>query len=126
MVFSIKIFKGPKGKMPFYIFLEEARNKDDELPAKISAGINKMRSRNNWGGKLSEKVRDDIYAIRILGKHHWARIFYVTLNDRSLLLLNGYLKKADKLDKNEISQAEVLSDEFKQGRATYEEFNFDQ
>jgi hypothetical protein len=126
MIFRIKYFVTPSGKRPLYEFFDEAHQKDPEMLVAIVASISKMRNRDNWGGRLSKQIRGKIYQIRADSSHHFGRVFYCTLPDRSLLLFNGYMKTTNKVDPRELAKAEGMEHAFKLKGGSYELFTEDQ
>lgn len=126
MEFRIRVYLTPRGKCPTIIFLEDAELSGDNLFPNVLAAIRSMRSHQNWGGKLSKKVRGRIFEIRIISSHHYGRIFYAIMPDRALILFNGYCKTTAKLLEKEIIKAEIMLDEYNKGRGSYEEFIIDQ
>lgn len=126
MEFEIRVYKTPMGKRPTYVFLEEADSFNDELLPNILAALSYMRNKENWGGKLSKKLRGKIFEIRVISPRHYGRVFYAIMPDRALLLFNGYCKTTDKLVERELVKAEIMLDEYNKGRGSYEEFIIDQ
>jgi phage-related protein len=106
MDFEIEFFRTSSGRAPVQELLAELRRKQPVLHNLGNAGLQKLRNRQNHRRPLTTKVDsgNDIWELRV-GHRDILRIFYFHAPNNRLVLTNGYVKKSQKLDQNQLDTA---------------------
>ena len=90
-------------RAPVLEYIQKAPTKDR---GKIAAYISLLRDR---GGQLDEPysryIRSGIRELRIEFTHNRYRVFYITVEEKRIILLHAFLKKTPKTPKQEIARA---------------------
>jgi phage-related protein len=105
--YRIVFYQAADGSKPVVAFLESLRERNTILHKLTTAGIRKLRYRENHGRPLTAQVTGtmDILELRV-GDRDIARVFFFFRPNREIVCTNGYVKKSDKLDPREVDRAE--------------------
>ncbi len=106
MQFSVIFYTDSAGAKPLVGFLEEIRARQPVLHRQIVQAIKRIESSDVHGPPLTELIdpTHDIYELRV-GRTDIARVFFFFQPGRWMVLTNGYVKKAQKLDPRELERA---------------------
>jgi len=101
--YKIIFYKDAQGKCPIELFLDELTEK---MRAKV---VREMMLLEEFGKDLrlphSCYVDSDIFELRIKLSSNIVRIFYFFEKNQIIILTNGYIKKQNKLSKNDFNLA---------------------
>lgn len=61
---------------------------------------------------LSKKVDDYIYELRIVQGNNYSRVLYFFYINKTIVITNGFIKKSNKLPRNEIKKANSYRNEW--------------
>lgn len=100
---KIIYYQKENGKIPVKDFIEELLLKNKWLVSKIQTKIT-MLSLGITGNKDIKYVRDKIYELRIMDKNNISRVFYFSYEHQDIILLNGIVKKEQKLKNTDIER----------------------
>ena len=106
MEYRVTFYRTEGGEKPVVEFLESLRAKDAALHKLVTAGIRKLKNRDTHGPPLSAPVRGSALMELRVGRANIARVFFFFRPNREIVVTNGYVKKAQKLDPDEITRAE--------------------
>lgn len=100
---KIIYYYSPSGQNPVFDFIQQLNSL---AKAKVINALNLLEEYGVTQGVLNLKKINGtpLWEIRILGKDN-IRIFYVTVSQRTILLLHGFIKKKQQTDKKEIKTA---------------------
>ncbi len=115
MQFEVIIFEQENGTRPAEEFLRELEESHPDLSAKALGAINKLKDRRNHGGSFTEPLGDGLLAARV-GDTNIIRIFFVFNSGQQIWLLNGYIKKTQKIPTNQLARAVKLKKELEGGK----------
>lgn len=106
MRYEVKPYKGANGEMPYEVFLQEIRTTHPDLFALVRAGREKIERGDRHGPPLTRQVdkQHKIYELRV-GYGNIARVFFFFWPGRVIYLMNGYVKKSQKLDGRQLQRA---------------------
>lgn len=106
MQFTIRFYSDHADQKPVATFLSDLRKKDLVLHKLVVAGIKKLEQSERHGPPLTEMVdkADDIFELRV-GSANIARCFFFFRKGREIIVTNGYVKKQQKADTNELQKA---------------------
>lgn len=106
MDFQIEFFTTLSGRKPVLELLEELKVRQPVLHKLGYAGLRKLRNRQQHRRPLVAKIdtSHDIWELRV-GGSDILRIFYFHASDSALVLTNGYVKKSQRLDQNQLETA---------------------
>lgn len=108
---EIIFYKKPNWIIPIEDFLEEIRLKNWELHAKILQKIDLL-----WLEKLGHDevkyIWDKIYELRVKQSSNISRVFYFTFKNNNIILLDGIIKKTQKLNNAIITKIKKYKDDF--------------
>lgn len=108
---SIIEFYEKDGDCPVRDFLNDILN--NKLKSKILKDITKLSLLGNKARMpLSRYVEDGILELRTEQNSNYSRIFYFFVFGNKIILTNGYVKKTNKLDKEELNKAKKYRDEY--------------
>lgn len=104
------IFYEKDNKCPVKDFLEDIKN--EVLKTKTLLNIEKLAILGKDARPpLSSYVDDGIFELRT-EQGGWTRIFYFFVYGNEIVMTNGYIKKKNKLDKNEFEKAKKYRNEY--------------
>jgi phage-related protein len=91
---------------PVVSFLSQLRETQPVLEKLVVAGLNKIRSAAYHREPLTKLVdsASDIYELRV-GNRDIARVFFFFHARQEIVVTNGYVKKAQKSDREQIDRA---------------------
>ena len=106
MDFRIEFYVTAQGHTPLAAFLAELSLKQPALSRAVNAGLDKLRSSDNHGPPLTQQVDPDVGILELrVGNRDIARVFFFFRPGRLIVCTNGYVKKAQKLDPEELARA---------------------
>jgi Phage derived protein Gp49-like (DUF891) len=92
---------------PVAEFLKSLEGKNDVLHKLVTAGIRKLKDSNNHGRPLTAPVHGSLSIMELrVGHTDIARVFFFFRPNLEIVCTNGYFKKAQKLDPDEVARAE--------------------
>lgn len=101
--FEILIYNNANGDEPFYDFFVSLNR---EMQAKIIKAIDELQIKGNEiRYPYSKKIFDGIFELRIKQANNIVRVFYFFYYEKKIVLLNGFVKKTNKLPKQELNKA---------------------
>ena len=106
MEFTVLFYFDEDDNEPVATFLDELARTQRPLYRLTVTGITKLKNRAYHGPPLTDMVdaEGDILELRV-GRSNIARVFFYFLHGRRIILTNGYVKKDQKLDVNELARA---------------------
>lgn len=106
MEFEILYYYDEGGHVPVTEFLNELARIQPKLHRLTLSGIEKIENRAYHGPPLTQMIdaEDDILELRV-GNRDISRVFFYFLYGQRIVLTNGYVKKGQKLDDNELARA---------------------
>lgn len=106
----VEFYTLPNGNKPAKDFLDSLPGK---LASKTKVSIDLLRK---YGYLLQkpyvEKVDDNIWELRTKQSTNITRIFYFFFNKDKAILTNGFVKKTNKIPKNEIIKAREYREDY--------------
>ncbi len=107
MEYQVRFYRTEEGEKPVAEFLESLRGKNDALHKLVTAGLRKLKNRDNHGPPLTAPVHGSLGIIELrVGHTDIARVFFFFRPGREIVCTNGYVKKSQKLDPDDIARAE--------------------
>lgn len=106
MEFHITFYRADNGREPIRELLNELKQTNPKLHALLEAGLEKVRGSDRHRKRLTRLVDHEnrIYELRV-GGVNIARAFFFYGERREIVVTNGYVKKQQDLDKNELETA---------------------
>jgi phage-related protein len=106
MEYRVEFFETPSGRRPVAELLAELRKKSPALHNLGNAGLQKLRNQQHHRRPLVSKVDSDanIWELRV-GHRDILRLFYFHGPGGRLVVTNGYVKKAQRLDTGQLDIA---------------------
>lgn len=102
-MFVVEYYEMENGKIPIYDFFESLNIK---MRTKALASIGILEEEGtNLREPYSKHIDNGIFELRIKFSSDITRIFYFFYVDKKIVLTNGYIKKQQKMDKNEFGKA---------------------
>lgn len=102
-------FAEVNGRVPMIEFLESLSLKER---AKIFAYVDKLAELKNSGiqpkENLSKHLGDGIFELRVSFENRISRSFYFYKSDKQIIFTHGFMKKEQKIPKNEIEKAKAI------------------
>ena len=95
---KVIFYRKENGDIPVKIFFDELKNTNNQLLAKILAKIDLLSMDSLWMDDV-KYLDDKIYELRIKKQSNIGRVFYFMLYWDSIVLLDGIIKKDQKLKK---------------------------
>ena len=117
MDFEIQFFRTASARSPVEAFLDDMRGKQPTLHKLAIAGLRKLRNPGQHRPPLVKKIdsNHDIWELRV-GGVNTLRLFYFYAADKLIVVTNGYVKKSQKLDQNQIETARARKREWLEGQ----------
>ena len=104
---ELSSYEAEDGQEPVGEFLEDLRETNDVLHKLVTAGIAKLKRRDNHGAPLITAIRGSLGMMESrVGRTDIARGFVVVQPDQVIVFTNGYVKKTQKLDPRKLAKAE--------------------
>lgn len=108
--FVVEFYRKEDGECPF---LEFYYSMNEKLRAKTARTIELLK---NNGSELrepySKKLDDGIYELRTKQGSDISRVFYFFVIGHRIVFTNGYIKKRQKVDKNQLERAKKYRKEY--------------
>ena len=104
------------GRSPTRSALVKFQQVSQELLEAMEAAIMQLSSAESLSGTWVEKVDRDLWCLRVRSKGGWARLFFTKLKNGTYMLLNGFVKKSNKIPKRELKKARLLVREVQYAR----------
>ena len=111
VVFTVQPYRRPNGKCPTEDALLEFEHVSPKLRSAVQAGIKRIQYRAYHSGKLTEHIGGDVWCLRIQQGNNIARLFFTFTRGARIWLLNGYVKKDDRMRANPLAMAKTLAKE---------------
>ena len=103
--YRVTFYRMEDGEVPLVEFLESLRRENPTLHKLVAAGLKKLRSRDFHGPPLTKRIDDEgIFELRV-GGTDIARVFFFFRPGQEIVCTSGYVKKAQKLDSDELQRA---------------------
>jgi phage-related protein len=103
--FRVTFYRAANGETPLVTFLDDLRRRQPTLHRLVAAGLIKLRTSDYHGPPLTARVdARGIFELRV-GSTDIARVFYFFRPGQEIVCTNGYVKKAQKLDTDELDRA---------------------
>lgn len=106
MDYRIEFFETVSGRKPVAELLEELRTRQPVLHKLGNAGLQKLRNPQQHRRPLVSKIdsTDDIWELRV-GHRDTLRLLYFHAPGNRIVVTNGYVKKSQRLDQNQLDIA---------------------
>lgn len=108
--FKIIFYTTENGGKPFYTFLCQQQTK---MKAKI---IRELELLEEFGSDIqsnhSKSVGDGLFELRIKFSSNITRIFYFYYKEKTIIILNGFVKKSQKTPRVELRKARKYKREY--------------
>ena len=101
---EIVYYQKENWKIPVYEFLEKLSKNDPKLVSKILYKIDLLKIWKLWNEDI-KFLKDKIYELRIKFSSNISRIFYFSIKNKKIVLLNAIVKKDNKINKKDIEKA---------------------
>jgi hypothetical protein len=89
------------------VFLDSLRVTNAALHKLVTAGLRKLKQRENHGLPLTAPVQGSAGLMELrVGRTNIARVFFFFVPGPEIVCTNGYVKKAQELDPAEVARAE--------------------
>lgn len=108
---QIIFYQKQNGKIPVKEFLNELVIKNPYFNAKILQKIDLLLLDRLWNDEV-KYIWDKIYELRIKQSSNISRIFYFTIKNEKIILLDWIIKKSQKLDNSVIERVKRYKDDF--------------
>lgn len=108
MEFKVNFYTAKDGTKPMGVFLKNMKLKQPELHDLLTAGLVKIRNRDNHKPPLTVLVDEehDLFELRV-GRKDIARAFFFFRSGQEVIVTNGYVKKSQKVDARELKTAQA-------------------
>ena len=105
MKFDIEFYELENGERPVEKFLEGVKTKNLSLWKKTLAALLKIKEREYHKMPLTEYIEPGIFSLRVKSENNIFRIFFAFEKGKRIFLLHGYVKKSQKIPRNELEIA---------------------
>ena len=107
MEYRITFYQSVDGHRPVAELLDALRTGNPVLHKLLTAGIRKLKQRENHGEPLTKPIAGSLGMLELrVGRTDIARVFFFFRPNQEIVCTSGYVKKSQKLDPNEIARAE--------------------
>jgi len=113
--FKVRLYPRESGSFPTAEALEEIEKTSRKLYEATLEAIVELESVQSFAGTHYEKVGNKLWCLRIRHGGCWARIFF-TIKKGVIWLLNGYVKKSNKIPLRKLRLAIKLMKEVQYAR----------
>lgn len=100
---EIIFYQRQNWKIPAKEFLDNLFLKNSDLHSKTLQKIDLLLMDSLWNDEV-KYLKEKIYELRIKQSTNISRIFYFTIQNKKIVLLDGIIKKAQKLDNSIIER----------------------
>lgn len=108
---EIILYQKRNWEIPVKIFLDDLEIKNPKLYSKTWLKIKLLIVDNLWNEDI-KYIWDKIYELRLKQSSNISRIFYFTIKNEKIVLLDWILKKTQKLDNSIIERVKKFKDDF--------------
>lgn len=106
MEYRVTFYRTEAGDKPVVEFLESLRRTNEPLHKLVTAGIRKLKHRDNHGRPLNAPIGDTVGIMELrVGHADIARVFFFFRSGREIVCTHGYVKKSMRPDPAEIERA---------------------
>lgn len=117
MEFRVQLYETETGEKPVAVFLNSLEGRNPDLHRLVTAGLRKLKYRDYHGPPLTKALHGAIGVFELrVGNRDIARVFFFYGTEREIICTNGYVKKAQKLDTEEVARAERFKKDWEQRR----------
>ena len=108
---QIIFYQKQSGDIPMKNYLDDLETKNPKLYSKIWLKIKLLVVDNLWNDDI-KYIWDKIYELRIKQSSNISRIFYFTINNEKIILLDWIIKKTQKIDNSIIERVKKFKNDF--------------
>ena len=108
---QIIFYQKKNWEMPVKNFLEDLAFLNTDLHAKVLQKIDLLAIDKLWQEDV-KYIGDKIYELRVKQSSNISRIFYFTIQNERIVLLDGIIKKTQKLHSSVIERVKKFKDDF--------------
>lgn len=108
---EIIFYQKQSWEIPMKIFLDDLSFLNNDLYAKTLQKIDLLSIDKLWQEDV-KYIWNKIYELRIKQSSNISRIFYFIIQNEKIILLDGIIKKTQKLDKKIIEKIKKYKDDF--------------
>lgn len=108
---EIIFYQKQSWEIPMKIFLDDLSFLNNDLYAKNLQKIDLLAIDKLWQEDV-KYIWDKIYELRIKQSSNISRIFYFTIENEKIVLLDGIIKKTQKLDNSIIEKVKNYKNDF--------------
>ena len=107
MEYRVTYYQTEDGHRPVAELLDALRTDNPALHKLLTAGLRKLKQRENHGEPLTRPITGALGMLELrVGRTDIARVFFFFRPGWEIVCTNGYVKKSQKLDPNELTKAE--------------------
>ncbi|MCL2176368.1 MAG: type II toxin-antitoxin system RelE/ParE family toxin [Firmicutes bacterium] len=111
-MWKIEYYEKDSGESPVEKFIDYEL--DDKLKKKAIATIDALKMLGNrLGEPKSKHLEDGIFELRIQFSTNHARVLYFFYTGSKIILTNGFVKKTNKVPRQEIEKAKIYREDYK-------------
>ena len=111
VVYDVDYHTRPNGDIPTLEAFACFEVVSPKLRDAVLAGVERLGTRNHHTGKLVQQAEPGLWYMRIHTGSNFARLFFVFTKGAKIYLLNGFVKKTDRIPQAELNKARVLARE---------------
>lgn len=114
LIFTVDYYELSDGTAPTLEAFATFERVSPKLRDAVLAGIEKLGDQANHSGTLTEQISPRLWCLRVRFNGNCARIFFTFAKGAKIYLLNGYVKKSNKIPVKELKRATSLLINFQQ------------
>lgn len=115
---QIILYQKTNWEIPVKTFLEKLSFFNNDLHAKTLQKIDLLLI-ERLGNDDVKYIWDKIYELRIKQSSNISRIFYFTVQNEKIILLDGIIKKSQKLDNSVINRIKKYKEDYLKNKLDY-------
>ncbi len=119
IIFTVHEYPAIEGKSPTFDALADFEALSPGLRDMVRAGIERLGDKSKHTSTLVEKVEPGLWCMRVKYRRNYARLFFTFAHGTRIYLMNGYVKKTNKIPLRELKRARRLLIELQQRRLVY-------
>jgi phage-related protein len=108
LIFTVDYWVKNDGTAPALEALDEFEQVSPKLRDAVLAGIEKLGNRAYHTGNLIKQAEPGLWYLRVRRNRVCARLFFTFTKDRKIYLLNGFVKKSDRIPPQELMRARTI------------------
>ena len=113
MEYRVTFYETEDGQKPVLDLLTGLEQTNPVLHKLITAGIRKLKHRENHGEPLTQSISGSVGMLELrVGRTDIARVFFFFRAEREIVCTNGYVKKSRKLDPSQLAKAERYKEDW--------------